>query len=334
MKSGNYNKLDTDGLICPGTRVSGDDIIIGKTTTESELVGEEIKGRSVKRDSSTAFRHSESGIIDQVMLTIDSEGNRFTKVKMRSIRIPQIGDKFASRHGQKGTVGMTYRQEDLPFTMEGIVPDVIMNPHAVPSRMTIGHLIECLASKIACFRGEEGDGTAFQDVTVDELCKELHSLGYQSRGNEVMYNGHTGRKLDTMIFLGPTYYQRLKHLVDDKIQSRSRGKVQILTRQPTEGRSREGGLRFGEMERDCMISHGAARFLKERLFDASDRYVVPVCEMCGLIAITNLKNNSSECRGCDNKTKICMVEMPYACKLLIQELMAMQIAPRLVTSMS
>ena len=334
LKSGNYNKLDIDGLICPGTRVSGDDIIIGKTTTESERVGEELRGVSVKRDSSTPFRHSESGIIDQVMLSVDGEGNRFTKVKMRSVRLPQIGDKFASRHGQKGTVGMTYRQEDLPFTMEGIVPDIIMNPHAVPSRMTIGHLIECLASKIACFRGEEGDGTAFQDVTVDELCKELHSLGYQSRGNEIMYNGHTGRKLDTMIFLGPTYYQRLKHLVDDKIQSRSRGKVQILTRQPTEGRSREGGLRFGEMERDCMISHGAARFLKERLFEASDRYVVPVCELCGLIAIANVKDNTYECKGCENRTKICMVEMPYACKLLIQELMAMMIAPRLVTSMS
>ncbi len=333
LKSGNYNKLDVDGLICPGTRVSGDDIIIGKTTTESELVGEELRGKSVKRDSSTPFRHSESGIIDQVMLSVDGEGNRFTKVKMRSVRLPQIGDKFASRHGQKGTVGMTYRQEDLPFTIEGIVPDIIMNPHAVPSRMTIGHLIECLASKIACFRGEEGDGTAFQDVTVDELCKELHSLGYQSRGNEIMYNGHTGRKLDTLIFLGPTYYQRLKHLVDDKIQSRSRGKVQILTRQPTEGRSREGGLRFGEMERDCMISHGAARFLKERLFDASDRYIVPVCELCGLIAIANLKDNSIECRACKNTTKVCMVEMPYACKLLIQELMAMMIAPRLVTAM-
>eukprot|EP00831_Metopus_contortus_P015509 TRINITY_DN1643_c0_g1_i1.p1 TRINITY_DN1643_c0_g1~~TRINITY_DN1643_c0_g1_i1.p1 ORF type:complete len:632 (-),score=75.37 TRINITY_DN1643_c0_g1_i1:40-1935(-) len=334
LKAGNYNKLDFDGLICPGTRVSGDDIIIGKTTTENELIGEENPAMKVKRDSSTPLRHSETGIIDQVMLTTDTEGNLFTKVKMRSVRVPQIGDKFASRHGQKGTVGMTYRQEDMPFTVEGIMPDIIMNPHAIPSRMTIGHLIECLASKIACFRGEEGDGTAFQDVTVDELCKELHSLGYQCRGNEVMYNGHTGRKLDRMIFLGPTYYQRLKHLVDDKIQSRSRGKVQILTRQPTEGRSRDGGLRFGEMERDCMISHGAARFLKERLFDVSDRYVVPVCELCGLIAIANKRAANYECKSCEIKTKICMVEIPYACKLLLQELMAMQIAPRLVTSMS
>jgi len=334
LKAGNYGKLDTDGLINPGAEVKGDDIIIGKTITEQELIGDDPTGRKIKRDASVPFRHSETGTIDQVMLSTDGEGNRFVKVKMRSIRLPQIGDKFASRHGQKGTCGMTYRQEDLPFTMEGIVPDIIMNPHAVPSRMTIGHLIECLASKIACFRGEEGDGTAFQNVTVKHLCKELHSLGYQSRGNEVMYNGHTGRKFDTMIFLGPTYYQRLKHLVDDKIQSRSRGKVQILTRQPTEGRSREGGLRFGEMERDCMISHGAARFLKERLFEVSDRYIVPVCETCGLFAIANERDNTYKCNGCNNTTKICMVEIPYACKLLIQELMAMMIAPRLVTSMS
>lgn len=146
-----------------------------------------------------------------------------------------------------------------------------------------------------------------------------------------MYNGHTGRRLSAMIFLGPTYYQRLKHMVDDKIHSRGRGPVQILTRQPAEGRSRDGGLRFGEMERDCMIAHGAAHFLKERLFDQSDAYRVHVCERCGLIAIANLKKNSFECRGCKNKTDIVQVHIPYACKLLFQELMAMAIAPRMLT---
>ena len=163
----------------------------------------------------------------QVVVTTSSEGRRFVKIRIRSIRVPQIGDKFASRHGQKGTIGMTYNQEDMPFTQEGICPDIIVNPHAIPSRMTIGHLIECLMSKVAAHMGKEGDATPFTDVTVDNLSRTLHSCGYQMRGFERMYNGHTGRQLEAMIFLGPTYYQRLKHMVDDKIHSRARGPVQV-----------------------------------------------------------------------------------------------------------
>jgi len=332
MRHGCYDKLDEDGLIVPGQRVSGEDIIIGKTAA-LKISDESI--RQTRKDVSIPLRATESGIIDSVLLTVDNQGHKFTKIRMRSIRVPQIGDKFASRHGQKGTIGQTFRQEDLPFTHEGVTPDIIVNPHAIPSRMTIGHLIECLASKVACLRGEEGDGTPFQDVTVEEISKDLHALGYQMHGNEVMYNGHTGSKLGSQIFLGPTYYQRLKHMVDDKIHSRARGQVQTLTRQPTEGRSRDGGLRFGEMERDCMISHGSARFLKERLFDTSDAYRVHVCENCGLFAIANLEKNTFECRNCKNKkTSISQVFIPYACKLLFQELMAMHIAPKLHTSVS
>lgn len=270
-----------------------------------------------------------------MVLTVNENGMRFAKVKMRSQRIPQIGDKFASRHGQKGTVGMTYRQEDLPFTREGIVPDLIINPHAIPSRMTIGHLVECLTSKVSALTGTEGDATPFQRVgstaenTVERISKKLHEQGYQLRGNEVMYNGFNGRKMEVMIFLGPTYYQRLKHMVEDKIHARGRGPTQILTRQPTEGRSRDGGLRFGEMERDCMISHGAARFLKERLFDVSDNYRIHICEQCGLLCVGNLPEQRFECHNCQNTSNICQVQLPYACKLLIQELMALQIAPRL-----
>ncbi|KAJ1934048.1 DNA-dependent RNA polymerase II [Linderina macrospora] len=243
-----------------------------------------------------------------------------------------MGDKFASRHGQKGTIGITYRTEDMPFSAQGVVPDIIINPHAIPSRMTIGHLVECLLSKLSTLLGSEGDATPFTDVTVEAISRELLEHGYQPRGFEVMYNGHTGKKLAAQVFLGPTYYQRLKHMVDDKIHSRARGPVQILTRQPVEGRSRDGGLRFGEMERDVMIAHGVAQFLKERLFDASDAYRVHVCDRCGLMAVASLKKNQFKCTACSNSTQISQVHIPYACKLLFQELMAMNIAPRLMVT--
>ncbi|ODV89378.1 hypothetical protein CANCADRAFT_32658 [Tortispora caseinolytica NRRL Y-17796] len=335
LKHGTYDKLDADGLISAGVRVSGEDIIIGKTTPispDSEELGQRTKFHT-KRDASTPLRSTESGLVDQVLLTTNQEGLKFVKVRMRTTKVPQIGDKFASRHGQKGTIGVTYRNEDMPFTAEGMVPDIIINPHAIPSRMTVAHLIECLLSKVSSLSGLEGDATPFTDVTVDAVSTLLREHGYQSRGFEVMYNGHTGKKLMAQVFFGPTYYQRLRHMVDDKIHARSRGPVQILTRQPVEGRSRDGGLRFGEMERDCMIAHGAAAFLKERLFDASDAFRVHVCGVCGLMTvIASLKKNQFECRSCRNKTNIYQIHIPYAAKLLFQELMAMNIAPRMYTN--
>mmetsp|Transcript_4948 Transcript_4948/g.16527 ORF Transcript_4948/g.16527 Transcript_4948/m.16527 type:complete len:447 (-) Transcript_4948:234-1574(-) len=333
MKLANYDKIDADGLPAPGQRVSGGDVLIGKTTPleRSEEDLDPTQARFSRRDVSTKMREAESGIVDQTMVTTNEKGLSFVKVRVRSVRIPQIGDKFASRHGQKGTIGITYRQEDMPFSAEGITPDIIVNPHAIPSRMTIGHLIECLLSKVAALTGQEGDATPFCKVTVDEISAELERRGYQCRAFERMYNGHTGRRQQAYIFLGPTYYQRLKHMVDDKIHARARGPVTNLTRQPVEGRAKYGGLRFGEMERDCMISHGVAAMLKERLFDQSDKFRVHVCERCGLMSIANLRKQSFRCRVHEcASAETCQIFMPYACKLLFQELMAMQIAPRMV----
>ncbi|KAF2668522.1 DNA-directed RNA polymerase II subunit RPB2 [Microthyrium microscopicum] len=334
LKPGTYDKLDVDGIVAPGTRVTGEDIIIGKTAPidpDSEELGQRTKAHT-KRDVSIPLRSTESGIVDSVLLTTNEQDLKFIRVRTRVTKTPQIGDKFASRHGQKGTIGVTYRQEDMPFSREGLTPDLIINPHAIPSRMTIAHLIECLLSKVGSIRGNEGDATPFTDVTITDISGLLREAGYQSRGFEVMYNGHTGKKLRAQVFLGPTYYQRLRHMVDDKIHARARGPMQILTRQPVEGRARDGGLRFGEMERDCMIAHGAAAFLKERLFEVSDTYRAHICEICGLMSpIVNYKRQTFECRPCKNRTRVAQIHIPYAAKLLFQELMSMNIAPRLFT---
>jgi DNA-directed RNA polymerase II subunit RPB2 len=243
------------------------------------------------------------------------------KVKIRSLKIPEIGDKVASRSAQKGTVGMIYPQEDMPFCNKtGMVPDLIINPLCLPSRMTINQIIECIGSKSCAMMGKFRYGTPFTrhstDV-VDHLCDSLRDCGLENHGKEKMSNGFTGEQFDAEIFIGPTYYHRLKHLVSNKIHARNHGSLQALTRQPVEGRSRDGGLRFGEMERDCMISHGVSRFLTERLFDMSDVFSVIVCTKCGTIP-----HCSDFCNVCENN-KICRLFIPYACKLLFQELMAM-----------
>lgn len=319
-----YNLLEADGIIAPGENVIGNSLLVGKTVT---LMDSE---KPTKKNNSLSARKNEHGYVDKVMLTTTQSNNKMVKVRVRNVRVPEIGDKFASRHGQKGTCGMVLRSEDMMFTAEGICPDIIINPHAIPSRMTVGHLIECLLSKLCAIKGREGDATIFSDVTVEDISNELIQHGYHKRGLEIMYNGFTGRKFTSQIFIGPTYYQRLRHMVQDKIHSRSTGAVHTLTRQPVDGRAKDGGLRIGEMERDCMIAHGAAYLLQERCLYASDVYRVHVCDLCGLIAIANLKESRYYCRNCNNTSKISSVYLPYAAKLLFQELQTMGIAPRLL----
>lgn len=218
----------------------------------------------------------------------------------------------------------------MPFTADGLKPDIIINPHAIPSRMTIAQLKETLLGKVLIQLGLFGDGTSFSKFKVETITKELQKLGYESNGNEVMYNALSGEQLPCSIFIGPAFYQRLKHMVNDKQHSRSIGPMVNLTRQPAEGRARDGGLRFGEMERDCMISHGASRFTKGRLYDASDSYSVHICNKCGLIAAYNKNQQIHICNTCENRTDFKYVEIPYACKLMFQELLTMNIAPRLI----
>eukprot|EP00049_Salpingoeca_infusionum_P018639 m.358096 g.358096 ORF g.358096 m.358096 type:complete len:1157 (-) comp18035_c0_seq1:234-3704(-) len=334
ISHGNYDKLDDDGIIAPGTSVIGDDVIIGMTQTlPPETVARmDMPSTVTKIDKSVRLRSTESGVVDMVLISeMGKDGLKGVKIRVRSVKVPEIGDKFASRHGQKGTCGIQLSQEDMPFTPEGITPDIIVNPHAIPSRMTIGHLIECLQSKFVSQKGEIGDATPFSRLAVRHIANSISRLSMHLYGNEIMYNGFTGRKMVAQVFFGPTYYQRLKHMVSDKIHARAHGPLQILTRQPMEGRAREGGLRFGEMERDCMIAHGAAQFLRERLFEVSDAYRVHVCDDCGLICKAELQQQQFHCQLCDNSTRISQIGIPYACKLLFQELMAMNVAPRLRT---
>ena len=320
----NYDKLEADGFVPKNTYVTDGDVIIGKVIP--------IKGSKQYnyKDSSVNIRYSEEGYIDDKYVNTNSEGYNFCKVRIRSIRIPTIGDKLSSRHGQKGTIGMVYPQEDMPFSKAGITPDIIINPHAVPSRMTIAQLVECILGKSCAELGCVGDATAFNPIDINDISKVLEGQGFEGSGNEVLYSGFNGEQLKTSIFMGPTYYQKLKHMSCDKVHSRASGPVVSMTRQPSEGRSSHGGLRFGEMERDCMIAHGASSFLKERLMDVSDKYSVYVCNLCGLIAVADTKKQLYSCKKCNNYGDFSKCYIPYSCKLLFQELQCMSIYSRIL----
>ena len=326
MKPGVYEKLNPNGFVDVNKHVDSNDIIIGKVMP---IKNKDKNEKYIYKDSSTFLRNNESGFIDDIYTNRNGEGHKFCKVRVRSVRIPKIGDKFSSRHGQKGTCGMIINEEDMPFTKDGIRPDIIVNPHAIPSRMTIAQLIECIMGKACSMVGCYGDGTPFMNTSVESISKILEQHEFERNGNEVLYNGFNGKQLDCNIFIGPTYYQRLKHMVEDKIHSRSTGPMVLLTRQPAEGRARDGGLRFGEMERDCMIAHGSLQFLKERIIDVSDNYRVFTCNKCGLFGSVNPDKEIFKCSNCKNYIDFSEIRIPYACKLLIQELESMCIAPRI-----
>ena len=327
-----YRLLEEDGVIAAESNVKGGDILIGKTSPPrfmEEYKEFEMKG-PYRRDTSVGMRPSESGVIDTVVMTQSHEGGRMYKVRVRDMRLPEIGDKFASRHGQKGVLGLLANNEDLPYTSEGIVPDVLINPHAFPSRMTVGMFMESITGKAAAMRGTQFDGSAFVGEKIDAVKKVLGSAGFKYSGKEIMYDGRTGKAFPAEVFVGLVYYQKLHHMVADKIHARARGQVQMLTKQPTEGRARGGGLRFGEMERDCLIAYGASMILKDRLLEESDKTEIYVCERCGLVAYHDMKQRKFVCRVCGDKARVSSISIAYAFKLLLQEMMSLNIAPRLL----
>ncbi|MEA3378697.1 MAG: DNA-directed RNA polymerase subunit B [Nanoarchaeota archaeon] len=325
-----YRFLEDDGVVYPEARVQEDDVIIGKTSPPRFLgdIEEFSIAANTRRESSIVIRHGEKGVVDMVVVTENDEGNKLVQVRMRDLRIPEIGDKFASRHGQKGVIGLIVPQADMPFSTSGIVPDLIFSPHSVPSRMTISHLIEVIAGKVGALNGQTINGTTFDAVSEQELRQMLQELGFRENGTEKMYNGITGEEFSATIFVGNMYYMKLKHMVANKMHARASGRIQLLTRQPIEGRSKGGGLRLGEMEKDCFVAHGASLLLKER-FD-SDKVQIHICENCGMLAIFDEMKGKAICSKCGANVEISSVEMSYAFKLLLDELKSLGIVPKLI----
>ncbi|KAI5701778.1 hypothetical protein M8J75_013241 [Diaphorina citri] len=317
-----HRALDQDGIVAPGEQICERQVLVNKSMPTISVSAISMATPEYK-EVPVSYKGSVPSYLEKVLVSSNSEDAFLIKMLLRQTRRPEIGDKFSSRHGQKGVIGLIVEQEDMPFNESGICPDIIMNPHGYPSRMTVGKLIELLAGKAGLMEGNYKEGTAFGGTKLVDVQEELIRHGYNYQGKDIFYSGITGEALEAYIYSGPVYYQKLKHMVQDKIHARSRGPRVVLTRQPTEGRSREGGLRLGEMERDCLISYGASMLLIERLMVSSDEFNMDVCNQCGRIAY------SEWCHSCKSSTHISHINIPYSCKLLFQELMCMNIVPKL-----
>lgn len=321
-----HEALSEDGLADVGYQVKAGEVLIKKETPLDLNPLKSLERRATDyRDTPISYKLPDPAYVDKVMITRTERDTQLIKVQTRQTRRPELGDKFSSRHGQKGVVGIIVEQEDMPFSDTGLVPDIIMNPHGFPSRMTVGKLLECLTGKASVVQGRKdyGYGDAFRSHPLEEMSSELVNAGFSWEGKDYFTSGITGEPLEAYIFNGPIYYQRLKHMVADKMHSRSRGPRAILTRQPTEGRSRDGGLRLGEMERDCLIAYGASQLLLERLMISSDACELDICERCGLFGYKGY------CSTCKSSREVARMTMPYAAKLLIQELISMNVGVRL-----
>jgi DNA-directed RNA polymerase II subunit RPB2 len=347
LRSGyDYSELDEYGLIKENTPLDEKKVLIGKITTNPN-------DPTMYLDASIVPKKGQLGFVDKSFITEGSEGFRLAKIRVRDERIPNIGDKFCSRCGQKGTIGLVISEENMPFTKEGIRPDIIINPHALPSRMTIGQLIETLMGKACVMYGGFGDCTAFMNKGEKSTSfgKMLTNVGFNSSGTQMLYNGENGEQMKSEIFIGPTYYMRLKHMVKDKINYRSKGPRTLLTRQTVQGRANDGGLRVGEMERDGIAGHGAMHFLQESMMVRGDQYYMAICNKSGMTAIYNESRNLflspiadgpirfagtlENGMNIENVTKygrsFSIVHIPYAFKLLMQELSCMNVQMRIIT---
>ncbi len=317
-----YKFLEDDGIVYPEAKLNSGEVVIGKISPPKFL--SEVREISIKakKEASSVIRQEEEGVIDAVFVTEDGQGNKVIRVRTRDLRIPELGDKFATTHGQKGIIGAIIPENDMPFTSKGIKPDLIFNPHGIPSRMTVGYLIELLAGKVGCLSGKIIDGTGFSGQKIEDLENQLQELGFRADGKETIYNGITGKMMDVKIYLGDMYYLKLKYMVSNKLHARASGKVTLLTRQPIEGRAKGGALRLGEMEQQALVAHGASLLLKER-YD-SDKVILHICSKCGGIAIEDSIRKKLVCPMC-NSQEIEPVEISYAFKLLVDEIQGMHI---------